>query len=199
MPRSIRPGCRASSRANCSATTSGAWLGSITPPEPILIRSVRAARCAMSTGGLVLATAGMLWCSATQSREYPRRSAARATSVVAARASAEDWPEPTVASSSTDRGRGVYSDIVRHNVPTPRVASRPRRAGLLRDVGAVCDPQAVVGVEPLDDRPQRLPQGARLLVGQRAEHRLADGVHVPGCHLADDVPAGVGEHSQRAP
>jgi hypothetical protein len=55
--------------ANCSATTSGAWLGSITPPEPTLIRSVLAARWAMSTGGLVLATAGMLWCSATQSRE----------------------------------------------------------------------------------------------------------------------------------
>ena len=34
MPRSIRPGYAASSSANCSATTSGAWLGSITPPEP---------------------------------------------------------------------------------------------------------------------------------------------------------------------
>ena len=35
----------------------------------------------------------------------------QATSVVEARASAEDWPEPTVASSSTDRGRGVVSVI----------------------------------------------------------------------------------------
>jgi hypothetical protein len=43
-------------------------LGSITPPEPTMIRSVTAARCAMSTGGFVLATAGMLWCSATQIR-----------------------------------------------------------------------------------------------------------------------------------
>ena len=34
MPRSMRPGAAASSSANCSATASGAWLGSITPPEP---------------------------------------------------------------------------------------------------------------------------------------------------------------------
>ena len=34
IPRSIRPGAAASNRANCSATASGAWLGSITPPEP---------------------------------------------------------------------------------------------------------------------------------------------------------------------
>ena len=40
MPRSMRPGYAASSRANCSATTSGAWLGSITPPEPTRMRSV---------------------------------------------------------------------------------------------------------------------------------------------------------------
>jgi len=69
MPRSIRFGCRASSSANCSATTNGMWLGSITPPEPSRIRRVFAARCAISTGGEVDATAGMLWCSATQNRE----------------------------------------------------------------------------------------------------------------------------------
>ncbi len=33
-PRSIRPGAMASSVPNCSAITSGAWLGSMTPPEP---------------------------------------------------------------------------------------------------------------------------------------------------------------------
>ena len=66
MPRSMRPGWAASSSANCSATTSGAWLGSITPPEPTLIRSVADAIIAMSSGGFVAATAGMLWCSATQ-------------------------------------------------------------------------------------------------------------------------------------
>ena len=66
MPRSIRPGCAASSRANCSATTRGAWLGSMTPPEPTRIRSVAPATIAIRTAGLVAATAGMLWCSATQ-------------------------------------------------------------------------------------------------------------------------------------
>ena len=64
----MRPGCNASSSANCSATTNGAWFGSMTPPEPTLIRVVCAARWAISTGGEVDATAGMLWCSATQNR-----------------------------------------------------------------------------------------------------------------------------------
>ena len=41
MPRSIRPGAAASSSANCSATASGAWLGSITPPEPSRIGGLR--------------------------------------------------------------------------------------------------------------------------------------------------------------
>ena len=44
----------------------GAWLGSITPPEPTRIRSVAAATIAISSGGFVAATAGMLWCSASQ-------------------------------------------------------------------------------------------------------------------------------------
>jgi hypothetical protein len=51
---------------NCSATTSGWWLGSITPPEPTLIRVVAAARCAISTAGEELATPGIPWCSASQ-------------------------------------------------------------------------------------------------------------------------------------
>ena len=68
MPRSIRPGCSASRVPNCSATTSGAWLGSITPPEPTRIVEVAAARWAISTGGAEEAIAGMLWCSATQKR-----------------------------------------------------------------------------------------------------------------------------------
>ena len=44
---------------NCSATTSGAWLGSITPPDPTLMVEVAAARWAISTGGDELAMAGM--------------------------------------------------------------------------------------------------------------------------------------------
>ncbi len=66
MPRSMRPGLAASSSANCSATASGAWLGSMTPPEPSRIDVVCAPSIAISTGGEVAATAGMLWCSATQ-------------------------------------------------------------------------------------------------------------------------------------
>ncbi len=54
--------------ANCSAMTSGAWLGSITPPEPSRIDDVDAPRWAISTAGDVLATVAMLWCSATQNR-----------------------------------------------------------------------------------------------------------------------------------
>jgi hypothetical protein len=41
-------------------------LGSITPPDPTRIREVAEAISPISTGGLVAATAGMLWCSATQ-------------------------------------------------------------------------------------------------------------------------------------
>ena len=62
----MRPGWSASSIPNCSATTSGGWLGSITPPEPIRIVSVFAASVAASTAGEELAIPGMLWCSATQ-------------------------------------------------------------------------------------------------------------------------------------
>ena len=64
----MRPGCSASSVPNCSATTSGAWLGSITPPEPTRIVEVAAAMAPMSTAGALLATPGMPWCSATQKR-----------------------------------------------------------------------------------------------------------------------------------
>jgi hypothetical protein len=60
MPRSTRPGCSASSIPNCSATTSGAWFGSITPPEPTRILDVWAAMVASSTGGDELAIPGML-------------------------------------------------------------------------------------------------------------------------------------------
>jgi hypothetical protein len=67
-PRSIRPGCNASRVANCSATTRGEWLGSITPPEPIRSVEVALARWAISTAGAELAIAAMAWCSATQSR-----------------------------------------------------------------------------------------------------------------------------------
>lgn len=62
----MRPGAMASRVPNCSAMTSGAWLGSITPPEPSLMRSVCAARWARITAGEEEATPGIEWCSATQ-------------------------------------------------------------------------------------------------------------------------------------
>ena len=51
MPRSIRPGCNASRVPNCSATTSGWWLGSITPPDPTRIREVAAGQVRDQHGG----------------------------------------------------------------------------------------------------------------------------------------------------
>ena len=66
MPRSIRPGAAASRMVNCSATTNGAWLGNITPPEPTRIRVVAEAARPTRTGGVVDATEAMLWCSANQ-------------------------------------------------------------------------------------------------------------------------------------
>jgi hypothetical protein len=66
MPRSILPGWSASSTLNCSATLSGAWLGSIIPPEPTRMRSVAAATCPISTSGAELATILPPWCSASQ-------------------------------------------------------------------------------------------------------------------------------------
>jgi hypothetical protein len=49
-----------------SATTSGAWLGSITPPEPTRIVRVPPAMCPTSTAVAELAIPAMLWCSASQ-------------------------------------------------------------------------------------------------------------------------------------
>ena len=62
----MRPGCSDSSMPNCSAMTSGEWLGSITPPEPRRMVSVTEARWAISTAGDELAMLGSEWCSATQ-------------------------------------------------------------------------------------------------------------------------------------
>ncbi len=65
---SIRPGKSDSSTPNCSATTRGWWLGSMTPPVPTRIRSVAPATAAASTVGAEPATPGTLWCSDTQKR-----------------------------------------------------------------------------------------------------------------------------------
>jgi hypothetical protein len=55
-------------RVHQSATTSGRWLGSITPPVPTRMREVAAATAAASTVGAEPATPGTLWCSETQNR-----------------------------------------------------------------------------------------------------------------------------------
>jgi hypothetical protein len=47
----IRPGQSDPSTSNCSATTSGRWFGSITPPVPTRIRDVAPAIAAASTVG----------------------------------------------------------------------------------------------------------------------------------------------------
>jgi hypothetical protein len=62
----MRPGKSDSSVPNCSAITSGAWLGSMTPPEPTRIVEVPAATCPIATAVAALAMPGMLWCSASQ-------------------------------------------------------------------------------------------------------------------------------------
>ena len=67
----MRPGNSDSSVPNCSATTSGAWLGSMMPPAPTRIVVVPAATCAMTIDVAALAMPGMLWCSATQTRWIP--------------------------------------------------------------------------------------------------------------------------------
>ena len=67
-PRSIRPGCSASSSRNVSAIFSGAWFGSITPPAPTRRREVRLATCSIMISGAPLASPGELWCSAYQTR-----------------------------------------------------------------------------------------------------------------------------------
>ncbi|SCE55334.1 hypothetical protein GA0115253_1069011 [Streptomyces sp. Termitarium-T10T-6] len=79
---SIRPGKREASTPNCSATTSGRWLGSITPPVPTRMVEVAAATAAASTVGADPATPGTPWCSETQKRWKPSASASRARSTV---------------------------------------------------------------------------------------------------------------------
>ena len=65
-PTSMRSGYSDARVPNCSATCSGAWLGSITPPAPTRIRWVPPATCPISTAVAALAMPGMLWCSASQ-------------------------------------------------------------------------------------------------------------------------------------
>jgi hypothetical protein len=67
-PRSMRSPCMFASVPYCSATMSGAWLGSMTPPAPTRIRSVAAAACEMSRAVALEARLTVLWCSANHRR-----------------------------------------------------------------------------------------------------------------------------------
>jgi hypothetical protein len=64
----MRPGNSASSVPNCSAITSGAWLGSMIPPAPTRIVDVAAATWAIAIDVAALAIPAKLWCSASQNR-----------------------------------------------------------------------------------------------------------------------------------
>ena len=55
----MRPGWSAASVPNASATMSGAWLGSMMPPEPTRMVAVPAATWAMTTAVAALAMPGM--------------------------------------------------------------------------------------------------------------------------------------------
>ena len=56
----MRPGCSSARVPNCSAITSGEWLGNMTPPEPSRIVDVWAATCAINTAGAADAIDPML-------------------------------------------------------------------------------------------------------------------------------------------
>ena len=62
----MRPGNRASKVPNCSAITSGEWLGSMMPPAPTRMALVPAATWPITTDVAALAMPTMLWCSASQ-------------------------------------------------------------------------------------------------------------------------------------
>ena len=65
-PKSMRPGYNSASVPKASATTSGAWLGNMMPPEPTRMREVAPAKWPTSTAVAELAMPVILWCSATQ-------------------------------------------------------------------------------------------------------------------------------------
>src|ERR1700730_12100748 len=65
---------------------------------------VAPAMCPMTTDVAALATPGMLWCSASQKRRYPHRSACCASSKVLRKASAAVAPAAMGARSSSEKG-----------------------------------------------------------------------------------------------
>ncbi len=65
-PGRCGPDSSSASVPNASATTSGAWLGSMMPPEPTRMVCVAPAMSPPGTAVAELAMPGMLWCWASQ-------------------------------------------------------------------------------------------------------------------------------------
>ena len=64
----MRPGKSSARVPNCSAITSGEWLGSMMPPAADADVRVPAATWPITTAVAALAMPAMLWCSASQKR-----------------------------------------------------------------------------------------------------------------------------------
>src|SRR5580700_6795102 len=88
--------------------TRGEWFGNMTPPDPTRIVDVLPATCPINTDVAALAIPGMLWCSASQKRVNPHRSACCARSAVFRYASAIVPPVRTGAKSRMEN-RATYS------------------------------------------------------------------------------------------
>src|SRR6185437_14513775 len=80
------------------------------PPAPTRMLDVAAATWAMAIDVAALAMPGMLWCSASQKRRYPQRSACRARSTELRSAWAASLPSTIGARSRTD------SDVMRATI-----------------------------------------------------------------------------------
>src|SRR3954451_2038446 len=78
------------------------------PPAPTRMPFVPAATCAITTDVAALAIPGMLWCSASQNRLYPHRSACCARSSEYRSAVAASLPCVIGARSRTEN-TGIYS------------------------------------------------------------------------------------------
>src|SRR5699024_11197257 len=108
-PRSIRSPCILATVPYCSATMSGAWLGSMTPPEPSRCSVGGAGAGGMSGDVELAAGVGVLWCWAYQSLLEPHSSASRAEFMEAAIASLA--VEPSEMATRLRMHKGIANGI----------------------------------------------------------------------------------------
>src|SRR6185437_2126531 len=97
------------------------------PPAPTRMLDVAAATWAMAIDVAALAMPGMLWCSASQKRRYPQRSACRARSTELRSAWAASLPSTIGARSRTD------SDVTRATIADDLVGNPGRVPNPSRD------------------------------------------------------------------